>query len=400
MVSNCYAMGSVSGSDEVGGLVGRNGGDGAVPYCYATGKVSGDTNVGGLVGYRSQFAGNSIGFWDTQTTEQATSTGGGTGKLTAEMQMAATFVDAGWDFATPIWTICEGTNYPKLAWQDPPLGDFMCPDGVDMGDFAVLSAHFGETGCDAGNSYCDGVDLDESGTVGMGDAMLFFQNWLLLSVEFPESPSLDAYWPFDEAAGTIAGNASGHAWTGLLRNMSGNEWVAGKFGNALAFDGVNDYVEVIAHPGVTGRQSQTVAAWIKTDSEQGRILSWGDDIASGTWNLRLNSNAATGILGALRISVKNGHVVGTTDLRDNQWHHMAVVLEDDGSPDVAEIQFYVDGVPGAVTHVFPQAINTDDPINVTIGAKHDLLEHFTGLIDEVRIYTRPLSAEEIAQLAQ
>jgi hypothetical protein len=64
-------------------------------------------------------------FWDTQTSGQATSAGG-TGKTTAELQTAATFLDAGWDFAgetangmEDIWWILEGQDYPRLRWQAP-----------------------------------------------------------------------------------------------------------------------------------------------------------------------------------------------------------------------------------------------------------------------------------------
>ena len=48
-ISNCYATGSVTGSGDIGGLVGSNGG--TINYSYATGSVSGSTDVGGLVGY-------------------------------------------------------------------------------------------------------------------------------------------------------------------------------------------------------------------------------------------------------------------------------------------------------------------------------------------------------------
>jgi hypothetical protein len=45
---------------------------------------------------------------------------GGTGKTTAEMQTQSTFTDAGWDFTTPVWKICETADYPRLAWEKIP----------------------------------------------------------------------------------------------------------------------------------------------------------------------------------------------------------------------------------------------------------------------------------------
>jgi hypothetical protein len=67
-------------------------------------------------------------FWDTQTSGQDTSVGG-LGKTTPEMQTASTFLEAGWDFVDEtdngtedIWTICEGVDYPRLAWEPDCIG--------------------------------------------------------------------------------------------------------------------------------------------------------------------------------------------------------------------------------------------------------------------------------------
>ena len=89
----CYATGTVSGVRMVGGLAGEN--YGSMAFCYSTGSVSGTGDyIGGLVG--DGMTATSC-FWDTQTSGQ-TSSSGGTGKTTAEMQTLATFLDAGWDF--------------------------------------------------------------------------------------------------------------------------------------------------------------------------------------------------------------------------------------------------------------------------------------------------------------
>jgi len=133
-VTQCYSTGAVSGIDCVGGLVGGN--TGAVTCCYATGVVSGtEWSVGGLVGlgYTHYHGYVKQSFWDMQTSGQSTSEGG-TGKTTAEMRMASTFLEAGWDFmgetkngTEDIWGILEGRDYPRLAWEywtfSPDPGD-------------------------------------------------------------------------------------------------------------------------------------------------------------------------------------------------------------------------------------------------------------------------------------
>ncbi|MFW9894143.1 MAG: fibronectin type III domain-containing protein, partial [Candidatus Thorarchaeota archaeon] len=115
-ISYCYSRASVSGRARVGGLVGDFF-DGIVMDCYSTGKVSGDRLVGGLVGdnrYGEIYYGC---FWDIETSGQ-TDSDGGKGKNTDEMQTMSTFK---WDFKTPIWTIDEGVDYPRLWWEFVPV---------------------------------------------------------------------------------------------------------------------------------------------------------------------------------------------------------------------------------------------------------------------------------------
>jgi hypothetical protein len=124
-ISNCYATNSVSGDKYVGGLVGMNSystwGYGDISNCYSTGSITGTRDVGGLVGHNNeQYGVVTASFWDIDTSGQSTSDGG-TGKITAEMQMMSTFTDAGWDFTTPVWTIDEGADYPRLWWEISPL---------------------------------------------------------------------------------------------------------------------------------------------------------------------------------------------------------------------------------------------------------------------------------------
>jgi hypothetical protein len=91
---------------------------GAISRSYSTGSVSGTTKVGGLLGDNEGMV--YLSFWDTETSGQADSNGG-MGKTTDEMQMAGTFTDARWDFNTPVWTIDEGIDYPRLWWQISPV---------------------------------------------------------------------------------------------------------------------------------------------------------------------------------------------------------------------------------------------------------------------------------------
>jgi len=128
-ITGCYSNGAVSGTGMwVGGLVGGN--YSSVTQCYSTGAVSGSSDVGGLVGLSSGGIGRgdsgvTSSFWNTVTSGQ-TMSAGGTGKTTAEMRTAVTFLEAGWDFMDEtvngmedIWRILEGQDYPRLWWEAP-----------------------------------------------------------------------------------------------------------------------------------------------------------------------------------------------------------------------------------------------------------------------------------------
>ena len=92
--------------------------------------------------------------------------------------MESTFSSAGWDFITPVWEICEGTNYPKLAWQIPLLGDFICTDGVDFADFSILaSAWLSTSGEINWNPACDISDPNDN-VIDELDLAVFCENWL------------------------------------------------------------------------------------------------------------------------------------------------------------------------------------------------------------------------------
>jgi The GLUG motif len=119
-ITNCCARGIVIGDEYVGGLAGEAG---SVTNCYATALVKGTSHVGGLIGPQPYEAGtyeHVIGsFWDVQTSRQETSAGG-MGRTTAEMQQLVTFFTWGQENNAGVWTIDEGNDYPRLAWEDRP----------------------------------------------------------------------------------------------------------------------------------------------------------------------------------------------------------------------------------------------------------------------------------------
>jgi len=179
-VTNCYAKAVVSGVSYVGGLLGYSC-CGTTRNCYAAGTVTGNNQVGGLVGenYESEVRNS---FWDIESSG-LTSSDGGTGKTTAQMQTQSTFTDAGWDFVAEsingpqdIWCICEGADYAELAWQFL-IADFNGDGRVGLADFAIFAEHW--LGTDS-SFFCGdgGTDLTNDGNIDLNDLKEFADNWL------------------------------------------------------------------------------------------------------------------------------------------------------------------------------------------------------------------------------
>ena len=75
---------------------------------------------------------------------------------------------------------------------------------------------------------------------------------------------LVGYWALDEGTGSTAADAGNNGNSGTL---NGNpQWVAGKMGNALQFDGSGDYVEVTGFSGLTNVTTLSISAWVKLTS--------------------------------------------------------------------------------------------------------------------------------------
>jgi len=176
-VTSSYATGAVNGYSGVGGLVGQN--LGTVTWCYATGVVTGYDDFGGLAGASNDTISSS--FWDIDTTGLTTSAGG-TGLHTTDMQTIAPFLAAGWDFTNETangtadtWRMCtDHVDYPRLAFQFSP--DLTCPDGVATEDLALLTTAWLTTPADP--TWLEACDLNHDNLINLADFAPLATAWL------------------------------------------------------------------------------------------------------------------------------------------------------------------------------------------------------------------------------
>ncbi|MFH1719154.1 MAG: LamG-like jellyroll fold domain-containing protein, partial [Planctomycetota bacterium] len=200
-------------------------------------------------------------------------------------------------------------------------------------------------------------------------------------------PSLVGWWKLDEGSGATVVDYSGYDHHGTIRGST--FWTEGYDLGSLEFTGAGDYVEMIGYVGVTGTNPRTTTAWIRTTTPNRTIISWGLNVAGQKWRVRSDAT------GGLRAEVNGGYNYGVTNITDGLWHHVAVTFEDDGTPDALDLKLYVDGQMDATADIQDEPIDTAATGVVRIGESPWHNAPFVGLIDDVRIYDKALTQEEI-----
>ncbi|MCC7502370.1 MAG: LamG domain-containing protein, partial [Flavobacteriales bacterium] len=156
--------------------------------------------------------------------------------------------------------------------------------------------------------------------------------------------------------------------------------------NGLHLDGVDDYVQA-PQPGPLGAASRTVEAWVKQDAvstQQRVVLDWGD-MANGN---RFTLN----IINALpRIEVGGYGVSSTTPMVMGAWYHLAATFNNAANP---KLKLYVNGAMVASGNP-TQTVNTSNMNGIIVGRRNDMINHFNGTIDDVRVWNVARSAAEI-----
>jgi hypothetical protein len=188
---------------------------------------------------------------------------------------------------------------------------------------------------------------------------------------------LVGYYPMNEGVGLQAGDFSGRSNNGTIAGAP--TWVDGKRGKALNFSGTND---VITAPAVlSGNSPFTAVAWVKPGDT---TTAWKSIFGTTCNGFDVAINAATFEFGK---NCGGGVFYGGPTVTANKWYHVAAVF------DGTNINLYVNNVlttGGVVSYAH-------DILRIG-GSYSSVNELFKGVIDDVRIYNRALSAAEVSTL--
>ncbi|MHC4742076.1 MAG: right-handed parallel beta-helix repeat-containing protein, partial [Planctomycetota bacterium] len=205
---------------------------------------------------------------------------------------------------------------------------------------------------------------------------------------------LIAHWSFDEGEGAIAYDSAG----GYDGTIYGAHWADGVIGGALKFDGGDGvYIEGSSGWGseldIFHRDSDlSISAWVKLEGAGGTVVGRGEFLGAIAYQMHVSENKAL-----LRTYDDRWYwgVYAYGVAFQNTWRHIVVVCDDRRR--IGSI--YVDWSVRAAERfsVFAHGVSND--ACTKIGCIYDYDDSsFDGVIDDVRIYDRALSVEEIGQL--
>ena len=305
----------------------------------------------------------------------------------------------------------EGTILATVATADDPT-----VGGMVIGEWTAGATmnHSGgaETDILAGNRLVfltgsretDGISSRTAGIIDLyadGEQMLLNAVEYILNKPLPEGPDivdpgvdgLVAYYPLDAIYRGAVPDATGNGNDGTV--MGDPQIVPGMVDQAMDFDGDGDYIDCGTNPmlGMLDTNQATVATWVTIRSVTNQ---WAAMVAKGedSWRLGAVSFDPRFHFG---IAIWNAPDTSTLDgvlaVGFDEWHHVV------GMYDGASINVYVDGALDATVET-TQPIGPEEQSLLIGNNPTDPVRYWDGLVDEVLIYNRALSEEELLFLAQ
>lgn len=208
-------------------------------------------------------------------------------------------------------------------------------------------------------------------------------------------PGLVVHLKLDETGTTTTTANSGTAGVTYNGAVSGATFGPGKLGNAAVFDAGD---RIVSGPDpITGANARTTAVWVKLDdasSDIRTVFHLGSNSSGAKWDLDIDDTSK------LELGIGMGRIDSSTSpsITTGSWHHLAAVLPS-GANNLTGVQLYLDGAPITFTAPSTPHVATGGG-NLVLGeaANSPGFQPYNGAIDDLAIWSRGLSANEIRAL--
>ena len=198
-------------------------------------------------------------------------------------------------------------------------------------------------------------------------------------------PGLVAAYGFDEASGTSVTDGSGNGHLGTISGATRS--VSGRFGSALSFDGINDWVTIPDANPLDLTTGVTMSAWVNPSAVGSAYRTVLMKEQPGGLIYTLYAGDGTGKASGHIFTTSEQRATGTANTPVNAWTHLASTW------DGTTLRLFVNGAQVG-TRAVSGTLRTSTGV-LRIGGTAVWPEWFAGRIDEVRLYSRALSVAEI-----
>jgi hypothetical protein len=195
-----------------------------------------------------------------------------------------------------------------------------------------------------------------------------------------------AAYHFNNGSGETATDATGNGHDGIITGANWTE--AGRYGGALVFDGMDDWVTVAEHPALNLTTGMTVEAWVyPTQPMTGYSTVALREVPGGLSYALYAHDASPEPAAWIKANGFDVEALGTAPLPLNLWTHLAATYDGE------TLRLFVNGVPAA-SYAVSGAMSDLGGV-LRFGGNAVWGEYFAGRLDEIRIYDRALSDSEI-----
>ena len=222
---------------------------------------------------------------------------------------------------------------------------------------------------------------------------------LVQSISASVGKSLVAHWPFDEGTGTSLEDASGNGHDGDIKGEV--KWIDGPFGKALEFDGETGLATIATSAKLNFGDDFSVLLWVRTNQVRAKNADWwmggwiinkdmGGQQDTTDWAVA-NVDGKLAFVTGNKETDKDDIVASTKAISDGKWHHIALTRVRKSGVNT----IYFDGVKDA-SLVKGLGLPVSNDVVMTIGGHPAGAAHaFAGAVDDMAIFTKVLSADEI-----